>query len=56
VYLSGIWDEIDGNEVCLIQFLTVHPEVFGVSKVSAPPCASPVLLKFLKRIQPISGT
>ena len=33
-------DEIDGNEVCLIQFLAVHPEVFGVPDVSAPPSTS----------------
>src|SRR5260370_11741002 len=40
VYLSGIWDEIDGNKVGLIQLLAVHPKIFGVPDVSAPPGAS----------------
>jgi len=35
IYLSGSWDEINRNQVCFIEFLAVHSEVFGVPDISA---------------------
>ena len=40
IYLFERWDEIDGNEVGLMQVITVHSEIFGVPDVTALSSAS----------------